>query len=420
MADRGPALGTAWICALNGRTMTPRSRTTLDSLKVLYVSYDGLMDPLGASQIAPYVQGLASKGHEYTLMTFEKAENYRDPRRWVLAETLRSIGIRWLALSYHRRPRLPATALDLWNGWRAVRKETGARGTDLIHCRGDVAMVMARASDSAAPLVYDKRGFFADERCEVGSWRRGGAIDRAVRRVEETNLSAADGLVVLTEAARRILLERGATLPPTRVIPTSVDLSRFTPGSDPPSFGLSYVGSLGTWYLTDGMVALARESASLGMGRPLFVTNQPAEARAAGATSDWAEVVSAPHHEVPAWLRRCAASFFLIRPSFAKRASCPTKLGEALACGLPVLANAGVGDVADLIEEEHVGVVVDDSSPTSLRQGINRLKDLLADPGCRRRCRQVAVRRFALGAAVDAYDSLYREALKHRATRRAQ
>ena len=48
---------------------------------------------------------------------------------------------------------------------------------------------------------------------------------------------------------------------------------------------------------------------------------------------------------------RCAqATLCFILPAFSKRASAPTKLGEMLGCGLPVVANP-IGDVAQILPE---------------------------------------------------------------------
>ena len=46
-------------------------------IKALYVSYDGLLDPLGQSQVLPYVEALA-KSHEITVLSFEKNERSKD------------------------------------------------------------------------------------------------------------------------------------------------------------------------------------------------------------------------------------------------------------------------------------------------------------------------------------------------------
>ncbi len=40
--------------------------------QILYVSYDGMTDPLGQSQVLPYIEGLSKYGYQYTLISCEK------------------------------------------------------------------------------------------------------------------------------------------------------------------------------------------------------------------------------------------------------------------------------------------------------------------------------------------------------------
>jgi len=235
-------------------------------VRVVYVSYDGALDPLGGSQVVPYIVGLSQRGVRYSLVSFEKAERWSDTdARDALQRRLVEAGVRWIALPYHRRPRLLAKALDLSAGARAIRREVGEGGPAIVHCRGDMAMAMARwTRGPSLRLLYDIRGFFADERVEGGSWARGGIVDRAVRRLEAGNWSRADGFVVLTEAARRRLGQRHSSFTPHRVIPTCVDLARFRPDGDPTrKFSVVYGGSMGSAYPSDAIVAFARREGIL-------------------------------------------------------------------------------------------------------------------------------------------------------------
>ena len=43
---------------------------------ILYLSYDGMTDPLGQSQVLPYLVGLSKKGFQFTLISFEKPDRY--------------------------------------------------------------------------------------------------------------------------------------------------------------------------------------------------------------------------------------------------------------------------------------------------------------------------------------------------------
>jgi glycosyltransferase involved in cell wall biosynthesis len=276
-------------------------------------------------------------------------------------------------------------------------------------------MAMARLAGLApgVRLLYDVRGFFADERVEAGSWRRDGVLDRAVRQAETANLTRADGLVTLTRAAGADLRERRGSDLPHAVIPTCVDLSRFRPRAEtePPAFGLVYCGSLGSQYLTPEMVAFAQVAAKVISGRVLFLSREGDEARRAGASLDWAEVRSAAPNEVVGWLQRGQALFYLFRQGPSKRASYPTRLAEALACGLPVVCNRGLSDIDELLTSERVGVLVEDLTPEAYRGAALLLARLLEDPDTPRRCRRVAEERLGVEHGVRAYHDLYRELL---------
>ena len=44
--------------------------------QVLYISYDGMTDPLGQSQVIPYIEGLSKLGYQFTLISFEKTDRF--------------------------------------------------------------------------------------------------------------------------------------------------------------------------------------------------------------------------------------------------------------------------------------------------------------------------------------------------------
>ena len=44
--------------------------------QVLYISYDGMTDSLGQSQVIPYLKGLSKKGYQFTIISCEKKENF--------------------------------------------------------------------------------------------------------------------------------------------------------------------------------------------------------------------------------------------------------------------------------------------------------------------------------------------------------
>ena len=72
--------------------------------KVVFLTYDGITDPLGQSQILPYLFGLAdSKNYKITIVSFEKTKNHFHNKELILNK-LEKYNVEWIPLNYTKRP----------------------------------------------------------------------------------------------------------------------------------------------------------------------------------------------------------------------------------------------------------------------------------------------------------------------------
>lgn len=373
--------------------------------RVLYVSYDGLAEPLGRSQILPYLERLAP-GYEITAVTFEKPED--DPAK--LAPILAAAGISWVPLQYHRRPPVLSTAFDVLAGRRAVRAAASADGTPaIIHVRSDVPALIALASPQRnAKLLFDIRGFWADERVEGGIWPAGGRLYRTAKRFERHVYRRADAIVTLTEASVSQVREwSDGREVPIEVIPTCVDLERFE--QRPPRPGGPHAlwsGSIGTWYRFD---LTARVAAALALPLTVITRQEQLARRLLGSYP--ASISAAAPEDVPTRLFAGDVGLCLVASSFSKTASAPTRFGEYLAAGMPVLVTRGVGDLEQIVAERRVGVVLEGEDETSIAHAAQMLRDLAAEDGVSARCRATARELFDVRVGADRYAALYRRLL---------
>ena len=175
---------------------TPGNGTKVkrSSRRVVYVTYDGLSDALGASQVLPYIQGLARKGHRFELLSFEKPGNALAFRKQIAP------GVRWTALRYHKTPTVPATSFDLAQGAITSVLQLLLSGADLVHTRSYVAATLALPLVVALrkPLLFDTRGLWPEERVDGGLWARSSKIYRTATKIERLLFSQADAVTVLT------------------------------------------------------------------------------------------------------------------------------------------------------------------------------------------------------------------------------
>lgn len=394
---------------------------------VVYISYDGMLEPLGQSQVLAYLERLA-RDRPIHLVSFEKPEDWSDESgRERIRERLESAGIHWHPRRYHKRPSALATAWDVMVGTITTLYLVWRHRLDIVHARSYVPSVMAMVATrlTRTRFIFDMRGFWADERIDGGIWPAGGRMYRVAKWFERRFLLCADHVVSLTHAAVeeiRHFAYLDGCMPPTTVIPTCADLDRFVPGEtrhDRPGFTLGYVGSAGTWYLFDATVAAFHHLQAQRPDVRFLIVNRAEhelikqKLGAGGVDLQRVELVRADPAEVPALMARMDATIFFIKPMFSKKASAPTKLGEFLGCGIPVLSNNGVGDMAEILHSDRVGIALDGLHEASLCEGVAALLALCAEPGIRQRCADSARRHFSLEEGVRRYRCIYASLLDH-------
>ena len=398
--------------------------------EVLYLSFDGMTDPLGRSQVLPYMTGLAALGHRIRIVSLEKADAY-DRDAWAVDEICREAGLEWHPLPYRTRPPIVSTLLNLRALRRAAERLLRQRPADFSHCRSDLpgSVGLKLKRRLGLPLLYDMRAFWPDERAEGGQWDQSKRLYRTMFRYfkkrQRELLTEADEVVTLSDAGRRAVLDmdvRDAGLPIT-VIPCCADFGLFAPltadrraaaraelgiGGAAPL--LVHVGSIGSNCLLGEMLdffALYRERHP--EAQFLFVAPAGEQIIRAGASKRGVEgavhVRSAGREEVPRWIGAADLGIMFVRPVWSKKAASPTKLGEMLAAGLPVVANSGVGDVAEIVRETCAGVVVDQFDADAYRAAIEALNGMHSSA---EEIRTAGRRWFDLAMGIERYDAIYR------------
>lgn len=376
------------------------------------------------TQVLPYLREIAEENIKVSLLTFEP--DFKE--KWTAAQIkeakakLADEKIDWYCLPYHKRPSVPATLFDVLQGARFARKMIRENGVNVLHARVHVPALMAslaKKSNKNVKLLFDIRGFMPEEYTDGGMWKPNGALYRNVKKVERWLFKNSDAFVVLTEKAREILFPESVDNTdrfgrPLEVIPCCVDLERFKTVNQKlrnetrvklnieNRSVLVYVGSFGGFYM-------ARETADFyGAAKrrdpntfALILTQTPKEMiqpllEERGFTAADFFIQKVAPNEVPAYLSAGDAAVSFIKPCYSKLSSSPTKNAEYLACGLPLIANSGVGDVKEHTEADRVGFVIDEFDEQNYEKALSALEELKRDGDLANRCRASAKKRFDL------------------------
>lgn len=399
---------------------------------ILYLSIDGLTDPLGQAQVIPYLAGLAAKGHSITILSCEKKENFSKNHAGVAASLSRA-NIRWVHTPYRKSIPLLSQRGNLYRLKKMAVAEAKKQPVGLIvHCRSYLPALIGLHLQKKfkAKFIFDMRGFWADERIEGKTWKLSNPLHkRAYRYFKKKELefiNNANHIVTLTrDAADIINIMQHPGKNNYTVIPCCADLEHFkisTPtqaiqarqqlGISPNSFVLGYLGSLGTWYMLPEMldqfkVLLTKLPHSLFF----FVTgDDPSLIQTAAKQKNIPAknilVKSASRKQVPEFISTFNAGIYFIRPTFSKRGSSPTKMAELLACGKPIITNIGIGDSDELITQEKCGLLLpafSNKEYLQLAEKLDRLHNLNGQD-----LRRSAETNFSLTEGVNRYDRIYR------------
>jgi glycosyltransferase involved in cell wall biosynthesis len=404
----------------------------------LYLSYDGMTDPLGQSQVLPYLFGLAQAGHTIIIISAEKRQAYHQQRERIAA-LIQENGegrLLWEPVLYHKSPPVLSTLWDLFAMYRQVLRLLRNYEVRMLHCRSYIsALIGLRIKRShGIPFLFDMRGFWVEERVEGGLWDLNKTIYRQVhaffKKKEKEFFREAAAVVSLTEAGKQIIEERGWTEAPIHVIPCCADLHFFDYtrldlekqeiwrerlGVGPGARIMSYLGSLGTWYMLDEMMdffaVLLKKDPDWVF---LFITKdepEPVQVAASkkGIDSSKIIVLSAARPDVPALVSLSSFSLFFIRPTFSKKASSPTKHAELLGLGIPVFCNAGIGDTDKITQETDPTLLLSEMTTEAYERAVNELPHIMSIP--KDHLARVANKYYSLAHGVSRYQLIYKKIL---------
>ena len=365
----------------------------VDLPKLTYLTTDSMVEGVGASQVVPYVERLATRGLDVTLHSFEKTEPDEGVKR-----RLASAGVTWRAHRFIGGGGPGGLA-------RVVEGAAFVAGAQLVHARSDLAAASSVLSRRPA-WIWDMRSFWREERIEMGALRPGSVEERVMRRIESAAARKSAGIITLSRAAIDVLRARygDGVAAKSREITTCVDLERFalSPLPEPGTVGLLLAGSLNKLYDPASMVRLFERFRARRPSRLTVLTPDPASFRDSFPEVD-ATVTSSASEAMPARIAEHHVGLCMRRRDIgvSSRGVTPIKLGEFLACGRPVVVTPGLGDMDEYVARYDCGVVVDDVSDRGLDAALDRLESLLADEGTPARCRAAAEEHFNLDHAID-------------------
>ena len=404
-----------------------------DLMNVIFITYNGLTSHIGRAQVFPYLSALSRCGHTIHIISCEP-HDISEHEISDVRGAVEQAELQWHPIYYSPLPSPLSKMIDRVSLSRAAKAlAKGVGKVDIVHCRSyvpaDAALLLKH--QFGARFIFDMRGLWPDQRAEGNRWPQTSFLYRLLyrwwKRKEKNYIDASDAIISLTDACKSEIKTwdsyNGCAIP---VIPCSVDIEEFDVAcvdqraetrrelnisAETPVF--TYLGSLGSVYLLDDMIrSFAQIKKRLPNAVFLLVGHSADDfidrSNELGVTFSSLDVISrrVTRSEVPALLNAADVGFCFIKSSYSSIGVSPTKLGEYLACGLPVICNSGVGDVKEIVDATHSGVVLEGELETATIDRLEEIVGLLTLN--RNEIRARSIPGLDLGIAVESYDALYR------------
>jgi Glycosyltransferase Family 4/Glycosyl transferases group 1 len=395
-------------------------------MNVLYISYDGMTDPLGQSQVIPYLIGLRKKGHDISIISCEKKNKFEKQQPF-----------NWHPVPYSTLPSFLSKQLNLLRIKQKAFELCKKNTPNIVHCRSYMAALIGLQLKNKYKIkfIFDMRGFWADERIDGEIWNLKNPIHKQFynyfKKKEIEFLKKADHTISLTQNAKDEILSWKSLQNKSisiEVIPCCADLNLFSSQQiqpteqehlrtqlkiNPSDLIISYLGSIGTWYMLNEMLDFFKILLSKkANAKFLFITQDDKQsiismAESKDISSDKILIYSAVRNEVPLYLSLSNISLYFIKPLYSKKASSPTKTGEIMGMGIPIITNSGIGDSDSIITESGAGMLVKKFTDDEYNRIIEQINVLLNVD--KTKVREAAFNYFSLDKGVELYDKVYRK-----------
>ena len=348
-------------------------------INILYLSYDGINDPLGQSQVAPYIEGLAEQNMNFHIISFEKDQtrtNYRFKNNYV---------VNWLKYKFTKRLYYLGKVYDYLRFLLVSLQYVRKNNIHCVHARGFISGFIALIINKTfkTKYIYDSRGLWVDERLDNKSLNKKNLISILVytimKKAEKKIFFNAKKIIVLTFKVKKYLsIENYCKISDITVIPCAADYEKFILKPDnnklkkklkinSGSFVISYNGSITGVYLFEKMLEFF-EKMNVFFKNTYFlvITNNIVEAKKIlyqrySHIKNNVIIINSTREEMPNYLSLSNVDLFMINPTFARTASFPTKFSESLAMNKAVICNSGIGDIDFFFKKFKFGKIINNN-----------------------------------------------------------
>ena len=348
----------------------------------LFITYDGLMDPLGKSQIVPYLSSISNSQRIINVISFEKINNIKYQKVKTIERDLLKKNIVWKFSTFSRNFGKLGKIYDLIKMFYISLLLIKKKKIQVVHCRSHIPALVGFLLKKIfnIKLIFDFRGLWIEERFDYKIWNKNNYLNSLIykffKNLEFNILNKSDFIVCLTYAIKPYLRKIVKNKVPVEIIPCCADYNFFKKKKYSKNRAkkalsinknvivIGYSGSINEVYLIKKMIKfyifLNKINKNIIF---IFVTHQIKELNNLinknfdNNIKKKIKIYKSDRKKIPFYLSSFDLMISFIKNTFSRKAMSPTKMFEAFAMGIPFFCNKGIGDVDFILEKNKTGAV---------------------------------------------------------------
>lgn len=373
-------------------------------MKIVFVSQYFWPENLSPQHIYENACGLASRGHEVTILTaFPNRPSgiVHEPYRGKFFLTEKRNGLKFVRTYIYAAPtkhfvrRLVGEisfALSSLLGTFAIDNCDAMINISAPFTNALFSLVLSRMK--RAPFIFWLNDLHLDAAIQLGALKNGLLI-KTMTSLESFLFKKAEKVVVATRGIGEIIIGRGVPRAKVEFIPTGVDTTLFDPSKSRDNvrnelglrdkFLVLYAGTIGFLQDITTIIEAARILRNNDRIMFLIVGDGPEKERMVQLSESYSLrnvifVEAQPRHRLPSFIAAADVAVAPLKKWKLFEGALPTKLFETMAVGVPIVC-AISGEAKDMIEESDAGICVEPENPDEMAKAI---MTLFNDPSERR------------------------------------
>jgi hypothetical protein len=343
----------------------------------LYLTYDGLNDPLGKSQIVPYLKLISKNVSRLHIISFEKKHNYK--KKMFIRENITLHKLNFTS-NFGKIGKLWDMLIFFFTAILIIKKNN----ISIIHARSHLSAYISFFLKKIYRInyIFDFRGLWLEERLESNSWPNNffyRFLFNILKFFEKKVISESKFIIVLTQKFKIELGYLHNVMEKVFVIPCVNNFNPLKPkmnkieknifkkklGFPTKNIIFCYSGSMGGIYkietILDNFVYIKKhysKSSFLVLTNNYKVINQALKKTKFFSIKQAIKIHTVDWHDLSRYLSIVDIGISFIENGYARIAQSPTRISEFLSMGIPVITNEKIGDTDFILKKINGGFLV--------------------------------------------------------------